>query len=304
MSNGGAVMKKRHKKHGALPSGANPRFFHISQLKIYAYIIPIALVMALPLVFIFINAFKPVTELMAYPPRFYVKQPTMSNFVALFEATSSTSIPMSRYLFNSIIATVITVLCQLWLAASVGYVLSKKHFRAKNTMLKINTLAMSFISVAVAIPRYFVIVYTGLQDSFLANIIPLLISPTCIFLTKQFIDQLPDALIEAAVIDGATDFQILGKVIIPLIKPTLATVAILSFQSAWGATEASTLFIENESLKTFAYYMSILPNNIGNSIAGMGVAAAGSLIMFLPNLIIFIILQSGVMNTMAHSGIK
>ncbi len=297
-------MKRRHKRGGALPGGSNPRFFHKSQLKIYAYILPIAAVMALPLIFIFINAFKPVTELMAYPPRFYVKNPTLSNFTALFEATSSSSVPMSRYLFNSIAATAVTVLCQLWLAASVGYVLSKKHFRAKSVMLKINTLALSFVSVAVAIPRYFVIVYTGLHNSFLSNIIPLLVSPTCIFLTKQFIDQLPDALIEAAVIDGASDFQILRKVIIPLIKPTLATVAILSFQSAWNATEASTLYIENESLKTFAYYMSILPSNIGNTVAGVGVGAAGALIMFLPNLIIFIILQSGVMNTMAHSGIK
>ena len=297
-------MKKKYRKGGALPSGANPRFFHRGQLKIYAYILPIAAVMALPLIFIFINAFKPVTELMAYPPRFYVKNPTLSNFTTLFGATSSTSVPMSRYLFNSIIATLITVLCQLWLAASVGYVLSKKHFRAKNTMLKINTLALSFVSVAVAIPRYFIIVYMGLHNNFLANVIPLLISPTCIFLTKQFIDQLPDALTEAAVIDGANDFQILRKVIIPLIKPTLATVAILSFQSAWSSTEASTLYIENESLKTFAYYMSILPSNVGNTIAGVGVGAAGALIMFLPNLIIFIILQSGVMNTMAHSGIK
>ena len=297
-------MKNKHRKHGGLPSGANPQFFHRSQLKIYAYILPLAAVMLLPLIFVLISAFKPASELMAYPPRFYVKQPTLSNFTALFEATSSTSVPMSRYLFNSIIITVVTVLCQLWLAASVGYVLSKKHFKAKNMILKANTLAMSFVTVAVAIPRYFIIVYTGLQDNFLANIIPLLVSPTCIFLTKQFIDQLPDALVEAAVIDGANDFQILRKVIIPLIKPTLATVAILSFQGAWGYVEASTTYIENESLKTFAYYMSILPSNVGDSVAATGVSAAGSLIMFLPNLIIFIILQSGVMNTMAHSGIK
>lgn len=297
-------MKFRRNKHSALPSGVNPRYFHKSQLKIYAIVLPIAFVMALPLIFILINAFKPVTELMAYPPRFYIKNPTLSNFMALFDATSGSAIPFSRYLFNSIISTVITVFGQVWLAASVGYVLSKKYFKSKNIMLKINMLAMSFITTAVAIPRYFIIVYTGLHNNFLANIIPLLVSPTCIFLTKQFIDQIPNALIEAAVVDGATDFQILRKVIIPLIKPTLATVAILTFQSAWGSTEASTLFIENESLKTFAYYMSILPANVGDPIMALGVGAAGSLIMFLPNLIIFIFMQSKVMDTMASSGIK
>ena len=143
-----------------------------------------------------------------------------------------------------------------------------------------------------------------MQNNFLSNIIPLIVTPTCIFLTKQFIDQLPNALIEAAIIDGATDYQILNKIIIPLVKPTLATVAMLSFQSAWNSTEASTLFLDNESLKTFAYYMGILPSNVGNSVAGMGISAAGTLIMFLPNLILFIVLQSRVMNTMAHSGIK
>lgn len=295
---------KKHSGRRALPSGVNPRYFHKSQLKIYAYVLPIVVVMALPIVYIFINAFKPISELMAYPPRFYVKNPTFDNFISLFKLSSDTAIPMSRYLFNSIIASVTTVFGNLYISVSVGYVLSKKNFKLKKAMMYANTLALSFVTVAVAIPRYFVIYYSGLQNSFWANIVPLIVTPTCVFLTKQFIDQLPQALIEAAVIDGATDYQILRKIVIPLVKPTLATVAILSFQSVWNATEASNLFIDNESIKTFAYYMGILPSNVGNSVAGMGISAAGTLIMFLPNFILFIILQSGVMSTMAHSGIK
>lgn len=294
---------KVNNKH-ALPNGVNPQHFRKSQLKIYAYIIPIAAVMCLPIIYIFINAFKPISELMAYPPRFYVKNPTFENFKSLFNLSSGTAIPMSRYIFNSVIVTAATVLANILISVNVGYVLSKKRFKAKNAILTANTVALSFITVAVAIPRYFIIYYTGLQNNFLSNIIPLIVTPTCIFLTKQFIDQLPDALIEAAIIDGATDYQILNKIIIPLVKPTLATVAMLSFQSAWNSTEASTLFLDNESLKTFAYYMGILPSNVGNSVAGMGISAAGTLIMFLPNLILFIVLQSRVMNTMAHSGIK
>lgn len=115
---------------------------------------------------------------------------------------------------------------------------------------------------------------------------------------------MPDALIEAAVIDGATDFRILRKIIFPLIKPTLATVTILSFQSVWNNVETSSLYINNESIKTFAFYMSTLTSVTSGSVAGQGISAAATLIMFLPNLILFIILQSRVMNTMAHSGIK
>ena len=143
-----------------------------------------------------------------------------------------------------------------------------------------------------------------MYDSFWAQIIPLLAMPVGLFLLKQFIDQIPDALIEAAVIDGADDFTILRRIIIPIIMPAVATVAMMAFQAAWNSTEASAMFVENETLKTFAYYMSTLTGATGNTISGQGISAAASLILFLPNLILFIILQSRVMNTMAHSGLK
>ena len=284
--------------------GITPTHFDRSQLKIYAYMIPICIVMALPIIFIFMNAFKPVDELFAYPPRLYVKNPTFQNFIDLFNLTSQTNIPMSRYLFNSVLYTVITVFATIYMSACAGYVLSKKKFKGRKTLFKINQIALMFVPVAVQIPRYFVIVYTGLIDNLWANILPLLAVPTSVFLVKQFIDQLPDALIEAAVIDGAGDFTIMSKIVMPLIKSPLATVAILSFSSAWGATEASTYFLNNDSLKNFAFYVSTLSNATGNVVAGAGVSAAASLIMFLPSFILFVIMQSRVMNSMAHSGIK
>ncbi len=140
-------------------------------------------------------------------------------------------------------------------------------------------------------------------DNFLAHIIPLLAMPIGLFLVKQFMDDIPDALIEAARLDGANDFQILTKIVMPLVKPALATVGILTFQAVWNATESSSLYISDETLKTFAFYLNTLTTS-SNTIAGAGMAAAAGLIMFLPNLIIFMLLQSKVMNTMTHSGIK
>lgn len=297
-------MKSKKIKNRITESGLNPTRFHVSQLKILAYMVPICLVMALPILFIFMNAFKPIDELFAYPPRFYVKNPTLQNFADLFSLTSQTNIPMSRYLINSIISTVLTVVLTIMLSASAGYVLSKKRFKLRSTLFKINQLALMFVPVAVQIPRYFVIVYTGLTDNFLSNILPLLATPTCVFLVKQFIDQLPDALIEAAVIDGAGDFTIMNKIIMPLIKSPLSTVAIISFQSAWNSVEASTFYINDDTIKNFAFYVSTLGNQSGNVVAGAGVSAAASLIMFLPSIVLFIILQSRVMNSMVHSGIK
>ncbi|GHU01462.1 hypothetical protein FACS1894147_01360 [Spirochaetia bacterium] len=129
--------------------------------------------------------------------------------------------------------------------------------------------------------------------------------PVGLFLVKQFIDQVPDSLIEAARIDGGSEFMIYRKIILPLVRPALSTVAILSFQAVWNNMETSQYYINEETLRTFAFYMNTLATGeSGVTIAGQGVNAAASLIMFLPNLIIFIVLQSQVMSTVAHSGIK
>ena len=296
--------RKRKIKNRLRAKGVTPTHFDRSQVKILAYMVPICLVMALPIVFIFMNAFKPVDELFAYPPRLYVKNPTFQNFEDLFSLTSQTNIPMSRYLFNSILYTALTMVITIYISACAGYVLSKKKFKGRTSLFKLNQTALMFVPVAVQIPRYFVMVYTGLIDNFLANILPLLAVPTSVFLVKQFLDQLPDSLIEAAVIDGAGDVMIMRKIVMPLIRSPLATVAILSFSSAWGSVEASTYYIDNDSLKNFAFYVSTLSNASGNVVAGAGVSAAASLIMFLPSLLLFVIMQSRVMNSMAHSGIK
>lgn len=296
-------MFKKKKNRSYIDSNTlNPTHFSFGQLKIYAYLLPIAIVMLLPIIFIFVDALKPLDELFAYPPRFYVKNPTLQNFKNLFNATSTSNIPASRYLFNTLISTSAVMLGTIALSVVTGYVLSKKRFKYRELLFTINTVALMFVPIAVQIPRYFIIVFLGLKNSFWSNIIPLLISPTCVFLVKQFIDQLPDALIEAAVIDGANDWVIIKKIIVPLVKPTIATVAIVTFQIAWGSTEASTLYLDGEANRTFMYYISTITS--ASAIDGRGMSAAASLIMFLPNLIFFIAMQSRVMNTMVNSGIK
>ncbi|MBS4223621.1 carbohydrate ABC transporter permease [Lederbergia citrea] len=283
----------------------NPTKFHRSQLKFYFFLIPLAIFMAMPIVYIIFHAFKPIDELFAYPPRFFVQKPTMQNFSDLFMKTNDSGIPLSRYLFNSIIITLIVVFLTILFSTMAGYALSKKNFLLKKTIFEINTLALMFVPAAVAIPRYLLIENLGLINSFWVHILPLLAMPIGLFLVKQFIDQIPNELIEAARMDGASDFRIYTTIVIPLIKPAIATVAILSFQMVWNNVETSTLYVNDEGLKTFSFYMSTLASQVsGNTVAGQGIAAAATLIMFVPNLIIFIILQSQVMNTMAHSGIK
>ena len=198
--------------------------------------------------------------------------------------------------------------------------MSKKRYRLKKILFELNTISLMFVPVAVGIPRYFIIHRLGLIDSLLSAIVPLLAMPVGLFLVKQFVDQIPDSMLEAAQIDGASDYYILRRIILPNITPALATVATLTFQSAWNSTEASIYYMHNEAIKTFSFYLTTLTaqgenaydmvaaltgaGSAASAVAGMGIAAAGTLIMLLPNLILFIFLQSRVINTMAHSGMK
>jgi len=281
----------------------NPRKFNKSQIKFLLILTPIAIFMAMPIVYIFNHAFKPITELFEWPPKFFVRNPTFDNFVQLFEVTSTTGIPMSRYLFNSIVISATVVFMSIFVSSIAGFALSKLDFKIKKPLLIANNIALMFVGAAVVIPRYLIIESLGLIDTFWVHIIPGLAIPVGLFLIKQFIDQIPKELLEAAKIDGATNFQIYYKIILPLIKPALATIAIVSFQAIWNDAGTSTNYINDESLKTFAFYMSTL-TTATNSVAGAGMSAASALIMFVPNLVIFIFLQKNVMNTMAHSGIK
>ncbi len=281
----------------------NPKRFEIGQLKIILLILPLVIFMGMPIIFIINHAFKPMEELFAFPPTFFVKNPTFENFQKLIKFSESSGIPLSRYLFNSLIVTVVTVGLALLLTTMSAFALAKIKFKGRNMLAKINQVAIMFVSTAVLIPRYLVICKLGLIDNLLAHILPLVAMPVALFLVKQFVEQVPDSLLEAAYMDGATDLDIYLKVIMPMIRPAVATAAILVFQQVWTNMETSSYFFSDDSMKTLTFYMNTLVN-ANNTVAGQGMAAAASLIMFLPNLILFIILQNKVMNTMANSGIK
>jgi len=282
----------------------NPKSFTKNQVKFYIILVPLAIFMMLPIVYTFSQALKPIDELIMFPPRFLVQKPTLKNFTDLFRAASSTGVPMTRYLFNSLVITIVMITLTLIITTSTAYALSKKEFRLKKPLFQVNQIALMFVAVAVMIPRYLMIDTVGLTDTYLVHVIPYLAMPIGLFLVKQFIDQVPDELIEAAKLDGANDWHIMRYIIFPLIRPALATVAILAFQFIWGNTESSSLYIITETKKTFSFYLTTLTANQAVSIAGAGMAAAAGLIMTLPNLIIFVILQGQVMDTMSHSGIK
>ncbi len=281
----------------------NPRKFQKDQLKIYAVLIPMCLVMVLPIIYIVNHAFKPLEELFAYPPKFFVTNPSLTNFFKLINATATSRVPFSVYLFNSIFVTVCVLAFTLLFTTMAAFALSKLNFKGKKLLLTLNDIGLMFVGLALQIPRYLIVDKLGIYDTYLAHILPIVVLPVGLLLLKQFVDGVPSALIEAAHIDGAGELKTYFSIILPLVRPAMATVSILMFQECWNNIETSSMYVDKDVLQTFAFYMQTLSSNT-NTVAGQGLAAAATLIMFVPNVVLFIIMQSKVMSTMATSGIK
>lgn len=283
----------------------NPDRLKLNQWRFHAFLVPLTIFMALPLIFLFNHAFKPYSELFAYPPRFFVNKPTTENFIRLLTFSRESGIPISRYIFNSVITTSAVIVLTLIIGSAAAYALSKLEFKGKVLLNKINVFSLMFVPIAVMIPRFLVLINLGIYNTYWAHIIPLLAMPVGIFLIKQFMDtNVPKELIEAAKIDGAGNWRIYWSIALPLVKPAIVTVAILVFQTSWANIEGSSLFVDIEALRTLPFYMSTVISQQGNIVVTAGVGAASALIMLVPNLLLFIFMQNKVMASMATSGIK
>ena len=225
----------------------NPQKFERGQIKIMIILLPLLIFMAMPLVYIANHAFKPMDELFAFPPTFFVKNATLENFEKLIKFSRTSGVPMSRYVFNSLIVTVLTVGLSLLFTTMSAFALAKLKFKGRYMMMNVNQMALMFVATAVLIPRYLVIAKLGLIDNIWAHILPLMAYPVALFLVKQFTEQVPDSLIEAAYIDGASDVTVYRKIVIPLIKPAIATATILVFQQVWTNVETSNYYINYEN---------------------------------------------------------
>ncbi|MDQ0898474.1 MULTISPECIES: carbohydrate ABC transporter permease [unclassified Paenibacillus] len=258
----------------------------------------------LPLIYIFNHAFKPYHELFIYPPNIFVREPSFQNFLELVSITKSTAVPITRYLFNSFVVTGLAVVAITIVSAMCAYPISKHKFPGHKIMFATILLTLLFVPEVVAIPRYLIVSNLGIFNTYWGHVLPLVAVPTGVFLMKQFIDQLPDELLDSARIDGAKEFTLFIKIVIPVVMPAIATIGIIAFNSAWGNTETSAMFMQDEEMRTFPFYMETLTSGLANSVARQGAAAAAAMLLFLPNFIMFLAFQSKVIATMAHSGIK
>ncbi len=259
-----------------------------------------AAVMALPMIYVVGNAFKPYEELFRFPPALFVKNPTLDNFKDMLNVTTSSWVPMVRYVFNTVFITAIGSVSQIIFATCAAYAITKFNFPGNKFLFKLVVYSLMFSPVVTSVPRYIVFSKIEIIDTYWAILIPAAQSTMGLYLMKQFMEQmLPNTLLEAARIDGAGELRIIFSIAMPVLKPAWLTLAILSIQALWNTTGGT--YIYSEELKTLP---DALHNIIASGISRTGVGAAVQVIMMLVPIFTFLISQSNIMQTMATSGMK
>ena len=257
------------------------------------------LFMVLPLVMIVNNALKPLDEIYQFPPRIFVRNPTLTNFSDLFVLMNESWVPFSRYIFNTIIISLGGMLGHVIVASMAAYPLAKHKFPGKALLFSMVVLSMMFSWTVTQIPQYLIISWLGINNTYAALVLPAWAFGMGLYLMKQFMEQLPDSLMESARLQGANEWQIFWQIVMPNVRPAWLTLAIFQFQQMGGNTGG--MFLRNEELKPLQYALQQITSG-GVSRAGAG-AAVTFIIAAIP-IIFFLICQSSILETMTTSGMK
>ena len=255
--------------------------------------------MALPLIMVINNALKPLDELFQFPPKIFVRNPTLENFSDLFILMNDTWVPFSRYMLNTIIITGGGMIGHVIIASLAAYPLAKHNFPGKKILFALVELSMMFSWTVTQTPQYMIISWMGINNSYWALILPACAFGMGLYLMKQFMEQLPDSLMESARLDGAGEFRIFWSIVMPNVKPAWLTLAIFQFQQMWGNTGGT--FLRDEQLKPLQY--ALYQISAGGA-ARAGAGAAVTFIIAAVPITFFLICQSNVLETMTSSGMK
>lgn len=254
---------------------------------------------ALPFVYSILQSIKPIEELFVFPPRLYVVRPTLENYAVLFNLTTTTWVPVTRYLFNSFALTALGTTANVVFASMAAFPLAKLKFHGSKALFALVVTSLLFTYEVTSIPTYIIISKLRFIDTFWALLLPAIATPMGLFLMKQFMSQIPNAIIESARVDGAGTFTIYHAIVMPQVKPAWLTLVIFSFQSLWNREGLTYIF--SEQLKTFP---TILSQISSSGVSRAGAAAAAAVVLMVPPILVFILSQSNVIETMASSGIK
>lgn len=250
---------------------------------------------SIPFIWMISSSFKPESEVLQIPPTLFPENPTLENYLNLFE-----SMNFGVYLRNTLVIVLFSFL-GLFFNAMAGYGFAKFHFKGKEKIFYIVLATMMIPAQVTMIPVYLILNEMGLTNTMAGIILPGLAAAFSIFLFRQFMTTIPTDLLEAARLDGAGDFYIFFKLIVPIAKPIFAVQGILTFIGAWNSFLWPLIIANDESLYTLSVGLSLLQGQYANN---FGLQMAGAAFMVVPIIIIFSFFQKYIVEGFTMSGIK
>ncbi len=264
------------------------------------FLVIFGIFMFIPMYYAIIQSLKPLDELWMYPPRFYVANPTLSNFGDMFRAMTDSWVPFSRYIFNTVFISVGGTFGNLVCGSLAAYAVSKIKFPGRTALQKMVRLALMFHATVGSVVNFMTMSALHLIDTYWAIIIPACGSTLGMFLMMQFMESsVPDTVLESARLDGASEIRTYWTIAMPMVKPAWLTLIVYSFQGLWQT--GSSIYIMSEQYKTFNYAISQI---VSSGIARAGVGMASAVVMMIVPVAVFVITQSNIIETMSTSGMK
>lgn len=264
------------------------------------FLVIFGLFMFFPMYYAIVQSLKPLDELWNYPPKFYVVKPTLSNYADMFQSMTSSWVPFSRYIFNTVFISVVGTFGNLVFGSLAAYAVSKIKFPGRSILFAGVKYSLMFTATVTSTVNFMTLSTLGLVDTYWAIIIPAWGATLGMFLMRQFmVDGVSDTILESARLDGSSEFRTYWTIAMPMVKPAWLTLIVYSFKDLWN-TPAS-VYIQSEQLKTFNYAISQI---VSGGIARAGVGAAGAIVMLIVPVVVFVISQSRIIETMSTSGMK
>ncbi|WP_028279334.1 carbohydrate ABC transporter permease [Arthrobacter sp. H5] len=253
--------------------------------------------MILPFVWMILGSFKTTAEIRQYPLNFWPLEPTLDNYTELF-----VRLDFATFFANSLIVAVFVTAGNIVFSSMVGYALAKLDFAGKKVLFMLVLGTLMVPGVVTFVPLFVLTANLGLVNSYPGLILPFLIAPLGVFLMRQFMLSLPDELIEAARIDGASEWRIFLRVIMPLCGPAVATLTILTFLASWNNFLWPLVVATSEDRYTLPVALALY--SVGQNAAEYGLMMAGAVVVVVPILLIFVLLQKYFVQGIALTGIK
>ena len=260
----------------------------------------LGLFMFMPMYYCVIQAFKPLDELWMFPPRFYVVNPTAKHFKDLFTLMSDSMVPFSRYIFNTVFTSIAGTIGHLFVASLAAYAMAKIVFPGGKFMFKTVQTSLMFHQTVTAICSFILMSTFKMVDTYWAIIVPAWGSTLGFYLMKQFMESnVNDSVLESARLDGAGEFRTFWTIAMPMVKPGWLTLIVYCFQGLLNA--GSSMYIHSEQLKSLNYAIGQIT---AGGIKRAGASAAATVVMMLVPIMVFVVSQSNIIETMGSSGMK